>query len=787
MKWRPSTRPDESPRPFRRWQILGCLLFALVGLSNLTYPVEELSRRLSDIYFRIRGPQPTSQDVALVLIDDSSLAHYGRWPWPRHLLADLLRGVSAQHPRVVGLDILLSEPENERNDAALSNAIQTAGNVVLAAKISGSAENRLWVDPLPRFSRAAAGVGHVQAALDPDGVCRRVPISEPTVEGPRPAFALEAARVARGLPRERTTSEAPGIEQMSPDLLLVDYRSQVAAEQSSAPFLVLSARDLLSGTAETRLQGKAVLIGFGATELSDRLTTPVSGRLPMPGVEINANLLDQLLARHDLRRVPGFVQLLALLSLCMLATGIVLRWPGKTGLLGLTALLLVVYSAGFFAFTRFHRLLDFGPFLCAGILAAPIAQLENLMFVDRALTARLRELRDVLRDDPQNSGGALRVAMTSGASPPAQGLQWKVELLKRLQSELISLYAFDSTLLEAMQEGLAVFTADGRLLYHNTSWQKFCQRQPWPSCATLDEFTAGLGDPTWRNLGTQISGKAGELLEGEVSLSSGLWHLRAVRLSGTDHGDRAALMVTVGDMTARQERDQARAEALSFVTHELRTPLVAIQGFAELLVRDPRIAFESDAPDTIFRECRRLVAMINTYLDVLRLDAGHRPLREETLKTEEMVRQVSRIIEPLAQAAAVTIEQTLETGLPPVHGDNSLIAGALLNLVSNAVKYSPKGSAIKLHVYAAERDVAFEVRNPGPVIPAHEIVRLFEPFYRRAQRSDALPGWGLGLAFVKRIAERHGGRIEATSDTDSGTCFRLLLPSTAASLCEVVI
>jgi signal transduction histidine kinase len=246
-------------------------------------------------------------------------------------------------------------------------------------------------------------------------------------------------------------------------------------------------------------------------------------------------------------------------------------------------------------------------------------------------------------------------------------------------------------------------------------------------------------------------------------------------------------MVTVGDMTARQERDQARAEALGFVTHELRTPLVAIQGFAELLVRDPRIAYESDAPDTIFRECRRLVAMINTYLDVLRLDAGHRPLREEMIKTEEMVRQVSKIIEPLAQAAAVTIEQTLETGLPSLQGDSSLIAGALLNLLSNAVKYSPKGSEVRLHVYAEGPEVVFEVRNPGPVIPAHEISRLFEPFYRTAARSDALPGWGLGLAFVKRIAERHGGRIEATSNTESGTCFCLLLPSTAAPFCEVVI
>lgn len=781
----------------RRWLRLSLLLFILVGLAGISYPVEELNRRLNDFYFRLRAPQPVSQNVVLVLIDDASLAHHGRWPWPRHLLADLLRAVNAHHPRVVGLDILLSEPEDEQNDSDLSNAIRDAGNVVLAAKISASEESRLWVDPLPRLAEGAAGIGHVQTALDPDGVCRRVPVSEPTVEGPRLAFALEVARAARGLlagePMTRLptrfsqtsgASETPGYEKMSAEFLSIDYRGQISSNrQTASPFLALSASDFLEGRG-TELAGKAVLIGFGATDLSDRLATPVSDRLPMPGVEINANVLDQVLAGRDLHPFSRTVQMELFLGFCMLATWTVLYWPGKAGLLALGVLLASVYGAGLYCFTTFHRIVEFGPLLCAGVLAAPLGQLESLLLVDRALTAGLRELRGALQDSPQVQGGALRRAIRSGVTP-LKGLHWKLELVQKLQTELISLYAFDSTLLGAMREGVAVFAGDGRLLYENPSWQGFRQRQAWPSQGTLDELTELLGDPQWRNL-EQRTKRPGDLVEGEASLRGCLWHVRAVRLQATTQPDAAAMLLTVGDMTARRERDQARAEALSFVTHELRTPLVSIQGFAELLVRNPQSAHQNDASATIFRECRRLVAMINTYLDVLRLDAGHQPLRQEAVRTEEMVKQVRKIIQPLAEAAAITVNLEMEAALPPLEGDVNLIAGALLNLLSNAVKYSPQHSAVRLSVLADRGGVAFEVWNSGPAIPTQELSQLFEPFYRVATQSNSAPGWGLGLAFVKRIAEKHGGSVEATSDINSGICFRMLLPSPATPLCEVV-
>jgi signal transduction histidine kinase len=234
------------------------------------------------------------------------------------------------------------------------------------------------------------------------------------------------------------------------------------------------------------------------------------------------------------------------------------------------------------------------------------------------------------------------------------------------------------------------------------------------------------------------------------------------------------------------ERDRARAEALGFVTHELRTPLVSIQGFAEYLLRYSKDRASTEAAATIFQESGRLVAMINTYLDVLRLEAGARPMRSESFQVSEIVKQVARVIRPIAQASEISVRIEIGTDLPALQGDAHLIEGALLNLLSNAIKYSARGSEVKLRAQA-EGDgdgINLEVWNPGPLIPPEDLARLFEPFYRRNEQEEASRGWGLGLAFVKRIAEQHGGTAEAWSTSGSGTSFCLHLPVTRFILSE---
>ena len=497
----------------------------------------------------------------------------------------------------------------------------------------------------------------------------------------------------------------------------------------------------------------------------------------MPGVEIHANLVDTILAGRGLKACGTAPQLVLLLGFTLIATWMVLRSPGWRGLLSLLALIAVSYLGSYLLFAWAHQLIEFGPFLCAGVLAGPVAQLQNLISLDVRVTQGLRQLQMALRQTTPDKPRHVSAALRSEMKPPLGDLHWKVNLLQELQTELTSLYAFDETLLNAIGDGLAVFASDHRLVFCNPRWQSFCARQNWNPSANLDELTSTLNESTGSKLRDSLAQPGGQF-DSEVHCGDSLFQLRAMRLPSTPETNPAGLtLLVVTDLTARMERDRARAEALSFVTHELRTPLVSIQGFAEYLLRYPGQAASNEAAATIFRESGRLVAVINTYLDVLRLEAGSRPLRRESFDVRDTVNQVKKVLQPLAEASKILVTTEIASDLPALEGDPHLIAGALVNLLGNALKYTAHGKEVKLRVLAERNMIVMEVWNPGPVIPPRELERLFEPFYRGPEREGATPGWGLGLAFVKRIAEQHGGKVEASSEPELGTLFRVHLPT----------
>lgn len=786
------SREAHRPALASNWLALNVLLLALVAIFSLTYPIEELSRRLGDGFFRLRGHQPTSATVAMVVIDDASLERYGRWPWPRTILARVINAVSAQHPTSIGLDILLSESGDTTGDNTLAQAIRNAGNVVLAAKLS-SAPDRLWTDPLLVFRARAAGIGHVQAMTDPDGIARRVPLVELSADGTRWPLAVEMARIATGGPirldgtalrlgnrriwieGQPRDGQGTGWSSYSPQFLSIDFRQQFVAGEANPPFLTVSAATILQGQAPSSLQGKNVLIGFGASDLGDRISTPMSGQMPMPGVEVHANLLNGLLDKHAIRHAGLVPHVLLLIVYSLVSTWLVLRRPGWGSVWIPLVLLAASYGTGFLLFSRNGILLDFGPLVCAAILAVPLAQLESLVIVNRALSRGLQELRKTLLS------GSTAAPLDSLQSDPraqdsARDLPQKLDLIQKLQSELASLYTFRQNVLESMQEGLAVFDAAGKMEFRNPFWEKFCQRQGWNPAVGLIKFGELLGHPRWSNLGQQIS-NGGVPPESEVYLGGGFWQVRGMRLA-TDGSSGPRWMVVVTDLTSRLERDQARAEALRFVTHELRTPLVSIQGFAEFLLRYPKAEGSTEAAATVFRESQRLVSLINTYLDVLRFDAGARSLRKEPVAIPQMVAQVEKIMAPIADSAEIRIRVDLDSSLPVLLGDPPMLTGVLLNLLNNAVKYSPEGSEVAVHICGDKSSVIFEVCNPGSPIAPEDLARFFEPFYRAHEHETAAPGWGLGLTFVKRIVEEHHGTIEATSD-EQGVRVRVTIPADA--------
>ena len=740
---------------------LGVLLFGLTATLSTVSLIHDWQLRFSDTFFRLSPAPKQASQVVLVSIDDESVLRYGRWPWSRTLLARLTDNLTEAGAAVVGLDILLSEAQSREADNALRDALE-AGRAVIVDKIAAFPDGVHWVEPLPQFARAAAAVGHAQAPLDVDSVCRRYPPRELTLDGSRWAFAVE---VARRIDASRTaaflhsygvpvTDDNAAVIHARPIVVQIPYRT--------GGFETISARAVLDGLDPSRVRGRPVLVGFGTTEIGDRLSTPLHPEFPTPGIEVHAQILDGILTGRTLRDVPLWAGAGALLTTCVAAVAIFRTWHGIASLAAFLATSLLVYGMGLLTFVWAARILPVGAMLLAVVGAPLVVYAADFVRVEKSVTEQLLALRSWLA-----------LLGKDGGSRDKTDLSWRLDLLQQLQTELGALYELHKTLLESTQDLVAIFDEHGSLLLKNQPFARAYQLQAGSSI-TLDEARERWAPSE----GTTLVPN-GALEEGEVTIDHELYSVRVAPLPPTHLSPRGGTIVTLTSLRTRVERDRARAEALGFITHELRTPLSSIQGFAELMMRYPDSPTCSTAPETIFRESKRLLALISSYLDVLRLEAGAKPVSSSLVDLDGIVQQVFDILRPPAQAAGMRLLFDQEDPVSVI-GDAPLINGAVLNLVSNAIKYGRSGSDISVRCFRANEEVIISVHNEGRPIAKEEIARLFDPYYRASNVEKNKTGWGLGLAFVKRIAEKHGGSVRAENQA-SGILFEIHLPAHAES------
>jgi signal transduction histidine kinase/CHASE2 domain-containing sensor protein len=699
----------------------------------------------------------------LVQIDEDSLRTYGRWPWSRTLLAELVNNLTEAGASVIGLDMLLSEPQSPEADRALSESLQASHRVVIVDKIGSFPDGPHWIEPLPEFTRSAS-VGHAQAVLDGDSICRRFPPQELTLEGLRWAFAIELARSidasqpskflrSHKLPESQDTLR---VSMAAPVLIRIPFRRD--------GFQTISAQSVLNGTAGGLVRGRPVIVGFGPVEIGDRLSTPLSSGIPTPGAEIHAQILDGILTGRALRATPLMYSALLLLLSCVLAIRIFQSSEGWKGFAWLIALAAGLYAGTFLAFVVASTMLPVGAFALTVIFGPLLVYTADFVAVERSVTEQLLGLRSFL-------GGHEKEQATRKLG----GLPWKLKVLQDLHSELGALYELHRALLESAQDLVAIFDEKGHLLLKNALFATVASSEPEPF--TLEKLRARL-----------LPQEGAELFhasawEGEAYWHDELYSLRLVPLPPTQISPGGGTILTMTSLRTREERDRARAEALGFVTHELRTPLTAIQGFAELMLHYPNSPSCAAAPATIARESKRLLALINTYLDLLRIDAGAKPLQTTVIDPDELVKQVFSILGSLATENGMRLILRRNAERVAILGDPPLISGAILNLVGNATKYGAPGTDIVVSCHRDEGEVVIAVENQGVGISANDIPHIFDRYYRAREAERTVTGWGLGLAFVKRIAEKHGGRI-AVQSRATGTTFEIRLPKAATAVVE---
>jgi signal transduction histidine kinase len=230
----------------------------------------------------------------------------------------------------------------------------------------------------------------------------------------------------------------------------------------------------------------------------------------------------------------------------------------------------------------------------------------------------------------------------------------------------------------------------------------------------------------------------------------------------------------------RAEGEKGRyQQAMHFVTHEMRTPLTAIQGSSELMGRYSSMPDEKrkQIAGLINSESKRLGRMISTFLTVERLSAGQMELKRESFSAGELVNTCVDRASPLAERKQIRVE--VEDPIDgELSGDRELMEYALYNLLTNAIKYSPAKTEVTAGARREGSDVRIFVRDQGIGMDQKEVGKLFQKFYRtrRAEESGEA-GTGIGLSIVKEIVRQHSGTIEVTSRPGAGSCFTLVLPA----------
>jgi len=227
----------------------------------------------------------------------------------------------------------------------------------------------------------------------------------------------------------------------------------------------------------------------------------------------------------------------------------------------------------------------------------------------------------------------------------------------------------------------------------------------------------------------------------------------------------------------RTEADKARyQEAIHWAAHEMRTPLTAIQGSSELMSRY-KLPEEKrgELSAMINSESKRLSKIIQTFLDVERLAEGQMELKKESFTAASVVDSCISRVHPIAERK--NIQLTLDTPVEStLTGDRELMEYAFYNLLTNAVKYSPSDTHIRVLANKKSRELRLAVQDEGIGMDAKELKNIFKKFYRtkKAEQSGEA-GTGIGLSIVQQIVTHHGGRIDVTSTPGKGSCFTMVL------------
>jgi signal transduction histidine kinase len=435
-----------------------------------------------------------------------------------------------------------------------------------------------------------------------------------------------------------------------------------------------------------------------------------------------------------------------------------------------------------------------GPACCLGVgavllnrLVRPVADIEHQLF-QVAMSPSLDSCE--LREVPNVGAAALgwnRVVQQRLAAPQSESLRERVQrsIQQGRHSQL-------DAVLNSIPEGIATTDGDGCMTYANT---------PMAVMMELECEVSANGDKDWSAGGThmieQLANRGKIAEDNPLLLEENRGRPVVIELIGEEQGQRRILRVarypiltdgngnfdshvwTLRDVTQQKLAEEMRDQFVDTATHELRTPLANIKAYAETLALADVIDIEQQKQflNTINSEATRLARFVDDLLSVSSMELGSLSLNKQVTELGRMLNEVLAKIRPQVDEKDLTLEIVLPEKLPEPEIDKDKIATVLVNLLGNAVKYTPDGGRVTFRVNITDQHIEISVEDTGVGIAKEEIPKVFDKFFRSSDpRVQEQTGTGIGLALAQEVVRLHGGRINVESELNKGSAFSVVLP-----------
>lgn len=699
----------------REW--LSTIAIAVLLLAFLVFG--DVARSMGNVVYdhlmRLHGFKAT-QDIVIIAVDDRSLTELGGWPLKRDTYTQLLNSLDDDRfrPKVIGFDFLFLDPTPD--DAELAMAMQRF-NTVLPLEFRIQEDNKQTLKPtFPVQPLAkAADIGHINLSFDDDGVIRGINLLEQKWSH----FALK-------LHQQTDPSHRP-------DLTQTGYR-RFRMVDPRIGFPVVSLTDAIHDNfTRSLLKDKYVLVGVTAPSLGDRYPTLYSGKsnASTPGVAILASVLNASLDRALIQEAPHLVVFgLAMIPLLIMLQSLVRMRPRYALMLAAVMMLSGIgISDALLIFADYW--VDPVPFILVALILQPL-------WAWRRLEAIVHFVED--------QAATLQQFQTSERTPTQEHKSHEVvlqyaKLLDHAVASARSELDFLAAIVDEMPDAVAIFDTQDQLLLSNQKIKQLLGAQHLTTGSKLSQLAQHL------HLSTAVlMGRTDPSL---VRLSTALGvqelFLKTTTLASLSGGHLRLVILT--DITELRQSQTQRDRALQFLSHDMRTPVASI---LSLTRRDAEVPDANGHREKIVHHAKALLNMMDDFILTVSAEAPRYQFKQELL--DNLINDAIEQVADLADAKKISLIDQSEASSIFVMANTRLLLRALVNLLFNAVKFSPKGSRIHLQascVQGTNGSSALATLTLTNTV-CHDASLDLTP---------SMPGYGLGLNFVDTVIHKHQGSI----------------------------